>query len=111
MEELQLLVNMVANLPTLTVWVLVGFLVYKLAIVGSTYGTIRYALDTLIKWRNKPDIVEHHIGKNTPVIDEHVAEGIMRQIRRIRSTSYIHMSDVVELTKAIDEMLDKRKKV
>jgi len=111
MEELKLLIEAVAGLPTLTVWILIGYLIYKLSIVGSTYGVIRYALDTIIKWRNKPHVVEYHIGKDTPVINDEVAEAILRQIRRIRSTSYIHMSDVNELTKSIDEMIDKRKKV
>ena len=35
MDELKTLIEAVAGLPTLTLWVLVGYLVYKLAIVGS----------------------------------------------------------------------------
>lgn len=111
MEELKLLIEAVAGLPTITLWVLVGYLIYKLAIIGSTYGVIRYALDTFIKWKNKPDEVVYKIGDNAPVIDDQVANAILREIRRIRSTSYIHMSDVNDLRIAIDGMIDKRKKV
>ena len=41
MEELKLLIEAIAGLPTITLWVLVGYLVYKLAVVGSIYGVIR----------------------------------------------------------------------
>jgi len=41
MDELKLLIDMVANLPTLAVWVLVGYLAYKVVVVGSIYGVIR----------------------------------------------------------------------
>ncbi len=35
MEELKLLIEMVADLPQMALWVLVGFFVYKVVIVGS----------------------------------------------------------------------------
>ena len=50
MEELKLLIEMVANLPALAVWVLVGYLLYKVAIVGSIYGVIRLAIAKLHDW-------------------------------------------------------------
>jgi hypothetical protein len=50
MEELKLLIGMVADLPTLAVWVLAGYLLYKVAIIGSIYGVIRLAIAKLHDW-------------------------------------------------------------
>ena len=50
MEELKLLVQMVASLPTLAVWVIVAFYIYKVSIIGSIYGVIRYATNKLHDW-------------------------------------------------------------
>jgi uncharacterized membrane protein YcgQ (UPF0703/DUF1980 family) len=47
MDELKLLIEMVANLPSLAVWVLLGYLVYKVAVIGSIYGVIRLAITML----------------------------------------------------------------
>ena len=44
MEELQTLIELVGKLPNLAVWFLVGYLAYKVAIVGSVYGVIRFAI-------------------------------------------------------------------
>ena len=47
MDELKLIIEAIAGLPTITVWVLFGYLVYKLAVVGSVYGLIRFAVEKL----------------------------------------------------------------
>lgn len=41
MDELKLLIEMVSNLPSLAVWVLVGYLAYKVAVVGGA-STVSY---------------------------------------------------------------------
>ena len=41
MEELKLLISMVNDLPALATWVLVGYLIYKITVIGSIYGVIR----------------------------------------------------------------------
>lgn len=50
MEELKLLVDMVAHLPQMALWVLLGFLVYKLAVVGSIYGVVKFVAQHLFDW-------------------------------------------------------------
>lgn len=44
MEELKLLIEMVSDLPAMAIWVLVGFFVYKVVIVGSVYGVIKLGI-------------------------------------------------------------------
>ena len=54
MDELKTLIEVVAGLPTLTLWVLVGYLVYKLAIVGSWFAIARFCVDKLHNWLITP---------------------------------------------------------
>lgn len=98
MEELQLLVQTVAGLPTLTLWVLAGYLIYKLAILGSLYGTVRYLADKFVEWRSKP--VVYKIGARA--INEDVMADLANEINRISTGTYIHASDVDRLRKAIN---------
>lgn len=109
MEELQLIIQMVTGLPTLTVWVLLGYLMYKLAIVGSTYGVIRYGLDTLIKWKTAPLQYNHVIEKELKLISKDLGPLIFQQLSRLQSQGYgyVHASDVDKLRKALDLVLNK----
>ena len=100
MEELQLLIQTVAGLPTLTLWVLGGYLVYKLAILGSLYGTIRYLADKFVEWRAKPTTY----NLNGVAINEGVAASLTAQLHRLSNGGYIHSSAVVKLKEAIDAM-------
>lgn len=50
MDELKELVGLIKDTPTFVLWVLLGFLAYKLAVVGSIYGVIRYGLGELFGW-------------------------------------------------------------
>lgn len=44
MEELKLLVTMVADLPSMALWVIAFFFAYKTIIIGSIYGVIRLGI-------------------------------------------------------------------
>ena len=105
MEELRLLIDMVANLPTLAVWVLVGYLAYKVAVVGSIYGVIRLLIVKFHDWATKPKTVNLKIGAKA--IDESTAEALNAQIARVCGGQYCHMSDVQMLREALDEKLKK----
>ena len=111
MDELKLLIDMVANLPTLAVWVLVGYLVYKVAVVGSMYGVIRLLIIKAHDAMSKPRQVQVDFMVGTTSIDSVTAAGLRAQIMRLSSTgNYIHSSDVEKLRKAIDAMLAERAK-
>lgn len=104
MDELKLLIDMVANLPTLAVWVLAGYLAYKVAVVGSVYGVIRLLIVKVHDWKTQPK--EMKIGSKS--INEATAEALNAQIARLGSV-YIHMSDVMILRDALDEKLKEKK--
>ena len=103
MDELKLLIEMVAGLPSLAVWVLVGYLAYKVVVVGSIYGVIRLLIIKLHDWLTKPRVVALKIGAKP--IDESTAEALNAQIARISSGHYFHMSDVQKLREALDAKL------
>lgn len=109
MEELQLIIQMVTGLPTLTVWVLLGYLLYKLAVIGSTYGVIRYSLDTLIKWKTAPLQYNYVLHNELKLISKDLGPLIIQQLGRLQSHGYgyIHASDVDNLRKAIDLIIKK----
>lgn len=105
MEELKLLIGMVKDLPAMALWVLAGFWAYKVIVIGSIYGVIKFVVSKFIEWKTyTPPAApkEFTIGKTT--INEEVAMALMGQIQRLNRTGYIHMSDVAKLSKAIDSI-------
>lgn len=123
MEELKLLVQMVASLPTLAVWVIVAFYVYKISIIGSIYGCIRFGMNKLHDWA----ITRKTVAPITQEINfEDKLHGIcissdstinmlMQQIQRLKGIGgfsramFIHLDDVNWLRDAINEKLEKEK--
>lgn len=109
MEELKLLVEMVANLPSMALWVIAFFFAYKVMIVGSIYGVIRFAVEHFVKWRTFvppvviPPPLEFKVGTKT--INEEVSLALIAQLTRLAgNSSYIHMSNVIELKNLIDQI-------
>lgn len=108
MDELKMLIEMVANLPSLAVWVLVGYLVYKISVIGSIYGVIRLLIvkthDVMVT--RQTVIRPGELG----CIDDNVRNMLLIQIERLKENStYIHSSDVNRLAQAIDRMQEGRK--
>lgn len=115
MNELKLLIEMVANLPSLAVWVLVGYLCYQISIIGSIYGLARLAIDRLYRWKTMPK--ERNVEVRL-LIDGMCITGtqdkLMRQLDRLRMRSktpmtYVFDSDMDWLEKAIDDKIEKDK--
>lgn len=114
MEELKTLISAVAGLPTLTLWVLLGYLVYKLAVIGSIYGVVRFAIEklhsVLITRKTKTENVDLYGTIHGMCITKdgsHVA--LLSQLERIRgkgtglgSGGYIHACSAQWLREAID---------
>ena len=105
MEELKLLISLVNDLPALATWVLVGYLIYKITVIGSIYGVIRLLIvkmhDVLM---DRKSVVK---PSEIPCIDETVHAALIMQINRLKTTRYIHSSDVQNLANAIDKMQEK----
>ena len=124
MEELKLLVQMVASLPTLAVWVIVAFYIYKVSIIGSIYGVIRFGTSKLHDWavtRKTLPPIQREISLNDltygiTILDEQVQRALMAQIRRVCGknvridSEYIHMSSVDWLREAINDKEQKDQK-
>jgi hypothetical protein len=101
MEDLKAIITLIKDLPALTVWVLAGYLVYRLAVVGSIYGVIRLAITRLFDWLQHPKTVEATLEGLT--ISSRTTEDLIVQLRRLRTSTYIHDSGVEKLRKALDD--------
>ena len=119
MEELKELISMVANLPNVVLWVLIGYLIYKLVVVGSIYATTRLAIVQFVSAynANRNKTVTHIwqwgncevLGDAKPALEQLLTKA------KIATGAYLHKSDVVRLSQALDlletqEREDKRTK-
>ena len=113
MEELKLLIEMVANLPAMAMWVLLGFFAYKVIVVGSIYGVIRYTVEKLHSYLVTRKVEYKEIR---PLLDGMCmgtqTDHLISQIRRIRGrgvnidSEYIHEQSVEWLREAIDAKIE-----
>jgi hypothetical protein len=117
MEELKLLVQMVASLPTLAIYVIIAFYIYKVTIIGSIYGVIRFAVGKLHDWavtrKTLPTITQtirfEDILNGITLNDEDVKKELIMQIKRVCGknvgidSDYIHGRSVEWLRQAIDD--------
>lgn len=116
MEELKILVDMISKLPTMALWVLIGFWAYKVIIVGSIYGVIRFVVDKLhnflVTRKTEYKNVEIRAMLDGMCISGQLAP-LIYQINRLRGkdvgidTSYIHSASVNWLRDAIDDKIAK----
>lgn len=104
MEELKVLIEMIGDLPQLAIWVLIFFFIYKVIIVGSVFGVLKLFIEKL------HDVLTgiQKKGENIDGFIDGVAIAgcygqLKAEILRIRSTSYIHSTDVEWLHDAITE--------
>jgi len=113
MEEVKELVEMIAKLPQLAIWVLVAFWAYKVIIIGSIYGVIRFVVEKAYAWAIVPEHekkivdVEHRfggliMGSSAPLIAQ-VSRLVGKSGKAHVLTSYIHSEDIEWLRRAIDE--------
>ncbi len=110
MEELQVFVEMVSKLPQMALWVLIGFWAYKVVVVGSVYGVIRFVVDKAHDYLVQKKIQTVEIR---PLVDGMTIKGqlepLMAQIRRVAGkgvsihSSYCHAHSVDWLRDAIND--------
>jgi hypothetical protein len=98
MDELQVVVNMVKTLPTLAIWVLAGILLYKVTIIGSIFGILKLLINRVFEWQTQP--TQYKLYDSSINLDTYKALEV--QIKRLGTSSYIHMSDVRELEAWLD---------
>ena len=117
MEELELLVKMVANLPSMALWVIALFFAYKVCVVGSIYGVIRFVTAQVVAWLREKKALPVKEVEIRPVLDgmciSGTLESFIAQIKRVAgkrtriSTSYVHSCSVDWLREAIDDKIAK----
>jgi hypothetical protein len=101
MEELKEIVNIIATLPQIALWVMIGFWAYKVIVVGSVYGVIRLAITKGYEIFTKPK----DFDINGICVSHSVADEIKFEISRAInfSKSYLNSADARWLREAIDE--------
>jgi len=108
MDELKLLVDMVANLPSMALWVIAAFWGYKVVVIGSVYGVIRLAIVKLHDWLTAKEAAKRvpvpmTLGAN--MINAETADALRAQMARLGGGGgYVHMSDVQRLKTALDAL-------
>lgn len=115
MDEIKQIIEMIAKLPQLAIWVLVAFWAYKVIVIGSVYGVIRFVVEKAHSYLTTPkhDLVKKDVRL---LIDGEVISGskeaFLAQLQRIKRTTgmYVHQSDVDWLRDAISEKLDREDK-
>jgi hypothetical protein len=108
MEELKILVEMVAGLPTMAIWVLVGFFVYKVVVVGSVFGVLRLGIIKAHDWlANRAVNGRTRINEITCAVP---IESIMDMLRMVKTSTYVHESDINFIKRAIKEKQEREAK-
>lgn len=112
MEDLKLLIEMVAKLPNTALWVLAGYLVYKLAVIGSWFGLARFFIDKLHSWLTKQNVDVRLLLDGQTVTG--TKDALLTQLERVRlqgyTGGYIHQSHIDWLREAIDDKIAKDQK-
>lgn len=104
-DALKDLVLLIKDLPQYVVWILAGFFMYKLFIVGSVYGVARLAINKFFLWAMKPQekIVKFEID-GICIRQDGVADSIIQVINNLKgSDAYLHRFHVNFLQDAIAE--------
>lgn len=113
MEELKILVGLIADLPQTALYILAGFFIYKVVVVGSIYGVIKLAIVKAHLWLTTPK-ESNVIYKLNDITIVSGITGLLIQIGRIagiksHGSKYIHDSDIEWLKDAINEKIQRDK--
>jgi hypothetical protein len=115
---LELVIDLVKELPELAIWVLVILFGYKIAVVGSAYGLIRYAISKLaevLKWRRENVKTLRVRGEIDAMLITMEWPYLKQQLERLRginvscSSEYIHRQSIQFLEDALTEKLEREK--
>lgn len=116
MEELKILIEMVKHLPAMALWVIAAFFAYKVVIIGSIYGVIRYIGGRLFDWLQQKKAREVEYKEVRPMLDgmciKTETDKLIAQLNRVRGrgisikSDYIHAQSVDWLREAIDMKIE-----
>ena len=95
-EIKDLLLKILEESPDIAIWVLVIIYGYKVAIAGTVYGVIRFAIKTICETVKRP----RELKLGDKCLGESTANNLEAFLDSVTSTSYLHNSDVEELKQA-----------
>lgn len=115
MEELKELVEVINTLPHLALWIIAGVTLYKVVVVGSIYGVIRYAVGKFVEWKTAP--TEYYI--DDVLVNERDAARIDAAVRSLISSSchgtaleggrFMYSADIDKFEAVVNEAIRKIK--
>lgn len=101
MDELKVVVDLLGGAGQMALWALVVIYLYKVIIIGSIYGTVRFVVTKTHDWLIKPKTIQLRIG--TTIVDDATALALQAQISRLSEHGYLHMDGVQRLREALDK--------
>lgn len=119
MDELKQLIELVVKLPNTALWILAGYAIYKLAIVGSIYGTIKFGIEKLydayiakVRRLDEPKRVVYTWKEGVEPISEEVKTQVVNALLRLKAVeypdskfAYVHDSFATTLDKLVNEYI------
>jgi hypothetical protein len=121
MDELKLVLDIIKSLPEMAIWALIILYFYKITIVGSIYGVIRYVTGKWYDWAIAkksevllpPKIQQIHFAEifhGVTILGDDTLAQLVRQIQRLQkekgNDELIDRKAINWLRDAIDIKLD-----
>lgn len=104
MEELKELIELIAKLPEMAIYVVVAFWCYKVIVVGSIYGCIKLAIVKFSDWLQKDKVIITKYDIGGLFINEHIKNELIEAIKFCTGSGNPTSSDIRELIKKMREM-------
>ena len=105
MEELKLLVESIANLPDLAIWVIAMYFFFKLAIVGSIFGVIRLSIVKAYDYFDyKTKVVRLSKEEETALANRQLEINKDKPIEHIHQLGSLSLSSSEDMTGKIVEL-------
>lgn len=111
-EALKEIVTIIKDLPAYAVWILAGFLFYKLTVIGSVYGVIRLGINRLFDYLGKDRKQIKEFDLRGIAVDEAAEQQAKALIVSLKQNhlGYVHYSDIQFAIDAVKEKREREKK-
>ena len=112
-QALNEVVQIIKELPAYAVWIIAGFMFYKITIVGSIYSVIRLAINRTFDWLSRDKVViekfeiynKEYVNFETRIL----LEDLIKEIKSIKGYSSSFL-DEEKVRIAIDYIREAKKK-
>lgn len=103
MDDLKELIQLVNGLPDMVLWILCGYLIYKLVVLGSIYGVLRLLIEKAHHAITTPKPLQISLRLGNLCLDEATAAMVMHQLSRLTESNYLHAHHAGKLKDALDK--------